>query len=401
MTILARIIAAASLIFMGAGTAAFAQAEVTAAQDTAAAVERLFGRDPIQPDWFDDAFLREVPASQISDLIGRMTGEFGDLTEVTGSGEALVVHLAEADVPTTVRLDSAGRISTLFFQTPVPTKGTLEDHVAAIAALPGKRSVVVMSNGEIRAAYEPDAMLAVASAAKLAILKALEDAVTRGELHWDQVVQFDPAWRSLPTGILQDWPKGTALTVETLANLMISISDNTATDALIGIVGRDAIETVTPRNAPFVKTLELFKLKASEDGRREWADADEPGRRALLDRLQGSPAPLPGGLTKPAPEIEWFMSARELCDLIGDVGRLRPMRINPGLADPGDWASVAFKGGSEPGVLNYTTLLTGEDGAVHCVAATWNADEALDEARLAAPYRGILRALFKTAKTTD
>ena len=39
----------------------------------------------------------------------------------------------------------------------------------------------------------------------------------------------------------QDWPKGAPVTLHTLATLMISISDNTATDQLIAIVGRDAI----------------------------------------------------------------------------------------------------------------------------------------------------------------
>ena len=41
---------------------------------------------------------------------------------------------------------------------------------------------------------------------------------------------------------MQDWPPGAAVTVETLATLMISVSDNTATDTLIRLVGRERVE---------------------------------------------------------------------------------------------------------------------------------------------------------------
>jgi hypothetical protein len=38
-----------------------------------------------------------------------------------------------------------------------------------------------------------------------------------------------------------------------------------------------------------------------------------------------------------------------------------------------------------------------QDGTAHCVVATWNADRALDEARLLAPYRAILHLLARDA----
>lgn len=47
--------------------------------------------------------------------------------------------------------------------------------------------------------------------------------------------------KSLPGGILQNWPKGAPLTLHTLAGLMISQSDNTAADTLLEILGRDVV----------------------------------------------------------------------------------------------------------------------------------------------------------------
>jgi beta-lactamase class A len=44
------------------------------------------------------------------------------------------------------------------------------------------------------------------------------------------------------SGTLQDLPDGTKLTVEQAAVKMISVSDNTAADMLLKLVGRAAVE---------------------------------------------------------------------------------------------------------------------------------------------------------------
>jgi hypothetical protein len=43
---------------------------------------------------------------------------------------------------------------------------------------------------------------------------------------------------------------------------MISVSDNTAADALLSIAGRENVEKFAPRNRPFLSTREAFILKA-------------------------------------------------------------------------------------------------------------------------------------------
>ena len=77
---------------------------------------------------------------------------------------------------------------------------------------------------------------------KLATLTALRRDIEKKKRAWTDVVTLRPEVRSLPSGILRDWPDGSPLTLYALAALMISKSDNTATDALIGLLGRDAIE---------------------------------------------------------------------------------------------------------------------------------------------------------------
>jgi len=73
-------------------------------------------------------------------------------------------------------------------------------------------------------------------------------------------------------------------------------------------------------------------------------------------------------------QIEWFFSTRQLCKLMQQVQDLPLMSVNPAghLVDPGNWKHIAFKGGSEPGVLNLTTRLVSKRGNHYCVALTTN-----------------------------
>ena len=197
---------------------------------------------------------------------------------------------------------------------------------------------------------------------------------------------------------MQTWPDGAPLTLQTLATLMISLSDNTATDALISVMGREVVETKTARNRPFLTTQELFKLKNPQNRPllERYLAGDEAAKRAVLAELVDRPFPsvevFAGAPV--ALEVEWFFSARQLCALIEEVQSLPLMSVNPGVADPANWQRIAFKGGSEPGVLNFTYWLEGEDGATYCVSATQNNSEALiDETAFSALYGGLLNAL--------
>ena len=59
----------------------------------------------------------------------------------------------------------------------------------------------------------------------------------------------------------------------------------------------------------------------------------------------------------------------------------------------GDWNRVSFKGGSDFGVFNLTTGVETAEGVRHCVSATWNDDETLDEDTFMVLYAGLLHQL--------
>lgn len=371
---------------------------VTGAESMApdATLRALFEAEKLDETRFSPAFLAQIPASGIAQLLSRLRQSYGALGAINPDGDGYRLNFEGAEIPARIVLDQEGRIAGLWFGAPVPS-GSIEEHAAAITGLPGDVSLLVLEDGKPVISHNADEPLAVGSAAKLAILQALALAVENGEKQWSDVVTLRPEWKSLPSGTLKDWPDGTPLTLGSLAHFMMSISDNTATDALIRLVGREAVEAISPRNSPFLTTRELFTLKTRDHAtlRLEWAGADETARRHILERTADIPLPSAQALT-PEPTYkaaEWFFTAAELCTLLEETSALPSGSINPGPVDPGQWRKFSYKGGSETGVLNLSSRVVGADGIARCVVATWNHPSALDENSLLLPYRGILDAL--------
>lgn len=362
-----------------------------------AALERLFTSQPIQAEWFTDDFLAEVPTAQLTTILTQITDQLGVYTRVEGDKSPFTVVFARGTATAQIVLDEQARISGLFFSDLIPNVGGTDDAIAGFEALPGQVSVVTLEDTEERAVLDADTPLAVGSTFKLAVLSTLQDQIQAGTHTWDDVVLLKPEWKSLPSGILQDWPDDAPLTLQTLATLMISQSDNTATDALISIVGREAVEEKTERNRPFLATREAFLLKDPANGQllARYRSGDEAAKRRVLQELEGLPLPSADAFSNEptALEVEWFFTTRELCDLMAEVQALPLMGVNPGATNPDKWARVAFKGGSEPGVLNLTTWLTTQSGASFCVSATQNQNVPIDEAAFVSLYSGLVETL--------
>lgn len=361
------------------------------------ALERLFNAASLKAEWFTPAFLSQVPMTQVQQIITSIKAELGTYQEVQSEGGDYRIVFERGDVPAQISLNANGQISGLFFQPARLKFGQLSDIVTAFKALPGQVSLVVLEDGTERVALNANQTLAVGSTFKLAVLAALKQQIQAGQHSWGEVVPLQAQWKSLPSGILQTWSDSSLLTVQSLAALMISQSDNTATDHLIHLVGREAIEAITPRNRPFLTTREAFILKSQKnsDLLRQYQAGDQAARRQLLQTLVQQPLPNAGEFTaEPAAlDVEWFFTTTELCNLMGKVKDLPLMSINPGVAQPQDWERIAYKGGSEPGVLNLTTGLRAKNGKQYCVSATWNNTAVLNETHFLTLYTSLLAML--------
>lgn len=370
-------------------------------QRTAQVVELLNGTLPPE-EAMADSFLQSVPAEQIRVIGTQLTGQFGQALAVesiepassTRAAFTIRMERALASGGIAIQAEPPGKITELLLQTFEPTDDSAEKITADLAALPG--SVAAWFGpleGEPAFAFgDPQQPYALGSTFKLYVLSALARAVEAGRLDWDDVVSLGD--RSFPSGMLQDWPDGAPLTLHTAATLMISISDNTATDLLIDAVGREAVEaemratghSAPELSTPFLKTIELFVLKGGGQG-TAYAQADEAERRAILERLvtQGvDPAPVldvfSGGTPVLIDSIEWFASMederrlmRRLAELEDDTAR-QIMTVNTALGEGAraDWSYVGYKGGSEPGVRNLSWLLRDDAGTWRMLALGWN-----------------------------
>ncbi|MFC4255775.1 serine hydrolase [Altererythrobacter xixiisoli] len=275
-----------------------------------------------------------------------------------------------------------------------PQNDSLVAVTAELHALPGDVGVYFgpMNGGRPLLAIQDKQPFAVGSTFKLYVLSALVRSIAEGRHRWDEVVPLDH--KSLPSGMIQDWPDGAPMTLHTLATLMISISDNSATDQLIHLLGREAVEAEVARsgsahaaaNRPFMTTRDMFALKAGSDGRlAAYGAAGEAERRGMLAKIADEPLSTDAierafANGPRALNVEWFASARDVAAIFGqlidqnDATALAILAVNPGMTPlPGDrWNYIGYKGGSEPGVLNLSWLLRDKGGAWWTLSASWN-----------------------------
>ena len=396
---------AAAFVGLCAFAPSFAQSPTPAASSPAplsefarARVDTLLRTGHADPSWFAPDFLAQVPASQVDAIVAQLGASLGAYQSIDGTQGDYTARFAKGTVEVLVHLDAQNRIDGLFFKPPHASGSSLDDALRALHPKSGTLSYAIVENGHDVAALDPSRPLAVGSAFKLAVLAALRDEIAHGKRHWTDVVPLQARWKSLPSGVLRTWPDGTPLTLATYAAEMISISDNTAADALIRITGPSALTPYASSNQPFLTTREAFTLKSRTEAtqRAAYAASNTAGARAaILRAVDGLPLPTLTSLDDaPALAIEWHYSVLELCSLIHRVADLPLMSINPGAAEAASFRHVAYKGGSDSGVLNLTTEVTTKRGSTLCFSATVNdAAAAIDEGPFELAYAGVLAAL--------
>lgn len=409
-----RLIAIALAVMLAAtAPAALAQSVAAPSARTASPLEQtaprlldlLAGRAAPDATLFTDEFLAAIPPAQIKAIVGQLAAQHGP-AEAIGSikpmGSTLgrvTIDYQKSRVTMDLRVtdEPNPRISELLITDIQPRNDSLAAIEADFRALPGSAGFGIYRLGsgkpELVAGFNPQRQFGIGSAFKLWVLDALAADVAAKRRKWSDVVSLGRP--SLPSGDMRKWPPGSPVTLHTLAVAMISDSDNTATDTLIGVVGRERIgqhllatgHSAPALTLPFLTTLEAFALKAGPVAERDaYGAADDATQARMLTAL----APrLDAGKIDPAflsgkpnaiATIEWFASAEDLAELLDSLRR-RPdpavmaiLGVNPGLGpdSAARYARVGFKGGSEPGVLNLTWLVQSKDGSWYAVTASWN-----------------------------
>ena len=327
-------------------------------------------------------------------------GTGAKLVSITVDEPSMVVAIVSAGgagprVRVGVTVQSRGLIGDLDISPtiagPVPATWAGVDAALRSVAPQVRLLVADVSNGSCQPVHSigPATAAPFGSVLKLYVLVALGQAVAAGKVGWDQPLTVTTQLKSLPSGVLQYEPDGTQVSVRDAAAKMMFISDNTATDMLINLVGRSAVEAALTAtgmanpalNRPFLTTRETYILALDPALAKRYLAANEAGRRALLantvDRL-----PLPDVVAamrtlstrSTMGNLGWFASASDICRAYAALAALtrRPglspigqvLSLNDDLLglDPAVWTTTWRKGGVGPGVLALAYLATTRTG---------------------------------------
>jgi beta-lactamase class A len=119
-------------------------------------------------------------------------------------------------------------------------------------------------------ALDEDRVMPTASLIKVPVLVALYAAVARGGTSLDDRLTYGPEHRCLGSGVLSKLAPGVEMSVRDAAVLMMTISDNSATNMCIDLVGIDAVNA-TMRHLGLESTTLFLRLgdrSAGVDARR-------------------------------------------------------------------------------------------------------------------------------------
>lgn len=363
---------------------------------------------------FSAEFLDEVSIEELNPQL-----EY--ITEVVVTGileDAPESLLVEGDVGgeginIAIEVDDDERIETLLFLPPedhaLPSQPTDWEEVDAriddVAPNGAFLAARIDDNGECEPIHtnansDP---IAVGSVFKLFVLQAIAASVESGDIAWDDTVEITNEMKSLPTGELQDRPEGDEVSVMEASQLMISVSDNTATDLLIDLVGRTAVEdqiaTISENQdlaLPLMDTRTFFDLKLNNypDELERYLALSESEKSTYLDDFAelGTPSDddLEAWTSQPRSidDLEWFFSPDDICAVYAELDQWDDSEVEQAMSvhDGGleianeDWDNVWFKGGSEPGVYALSHLGKHVEGDRYVVAIMVNnPDEVFQE----------------------
>ena len=369
--------------------------------------------------FFAPAFLAQIHAEQIRSISQSLVAQNGAVTGLEGieranaQGGTVIIGYERARVRVNLSIAAAppNQVIGLLISAVQARDDSATKIGGELAALPGNAGMLLRRIDDPSAppllSVNPEREYAIGSGFKLWVLAEAARAVAAGERKWSDIIPLgDPA---LPSGITQSWPPRAPMTLHSLATLMISISDNTASDTLLHALGRERVGMMVgvtghakPEGTlPVLSTTEAFALKmdANADLRARWTTLAPKDRLALLGRDAArlgrsaiDPTQL-AGTPRAIEAIEWFASPADMARTFGwlrtkgGTDALAILAVNPGIA-PGEAARfsyVGFKGGSEGGVVSLNFLVKAKSGHWYTLTGSWNDPKGLiDEKRFVA-----------------
>lgn len=346
-------------------------------------IQKIFTQDlSLCKGLFHKSFFRSGLFVKLKPIVKEYKSELGELKKVIKVNNDFEMHFEKGKAQCRITLIKSKLIRSIWFGNWAFFDNSIKLIIPAFKRLQGEGSVTIIRDDTVvLASYNSDIPLAIASSFKLYVLKALENYLTKYNIHASTNITLDEKNKSLPSGILHTWPDKSPISLKKLANLMISISDNTAADNLILYLGRERVERAAPtRMRPFLTTAELFTLKWGVQDKvvSKYIHSGLIEKRKILENIKhfDRNTIYIGHAPTLIKEIEWHATTKELCHLIYSLRDNSSITLNPGFASPSNWHFIGYIGGSEPGVQQFTYLIRKEkNGSLYAISATLNDPE--------------------------
>ncbi len=418
---------------IGTSASVMAQSVSQEFQQRANQLIPLFNSQIAYNDYFAPNFLEAVPTRQLDQIITGANAQYGKAISirsiVANDPHAGIIKLnfekATATIQMVINPNAPFLVSLLLLQGFEVAGDNYSDIEQEISALPGKAGFAIhlLSNRQAPTMikqYRGADQFAIGSTFKLYILAELAAQIERGRLKWSDIAPLAP--KSSTLGGTEKWPEGSPLSLQSLATLMISVSDNNATDALIAFLGRRNIEARVRqighddinRITPFLSTAEAFsfKMKANDKLRNDFLRASEKEQQKIIarnknrlsidnyDAREFANGPLY------IEDIEWYATSTDISRVLDNLRQSRDpiikniLSLNSGIGanDARRWNYLGYKGGSEPGVISMSFMVQSRQGIWYSVSGSWNnPDKEVNRNQWVAIMTRILNILAQSA----
>lgn len=393
----------------------------------------LFNQQIAYNDYFASNFLQAIPTRQLDQIITGVNAQYGKAVSIHSiapndrNSGIIKLNFEKA----TATIEMVVNPSAPFLVSGLLVKGfeVIGDDYSGIereiSALPGKAGFAIhrLRNRQAPSMvreFRGSDQFAIGSTFKLYILAELAAQIESGRLRWNDVAPLAP--KSSTLGGTEKWPEGSPLSLQSLATLMISVSDNNATDALIAFLGRQNIEARVRsighddinKIIPFLSTAEVFSLKmrANDRLRSDFLRASENEQQNIIARNKNRLSIRNYNAREFASgplyidDIEWFASSTDIARIFETLRQSRDpivkkiLSLNSGIGsnDAGKWNYLGYKGGSEPGVISMSFLVQSRQGTWYSVTGSWNdPNKEINQNQWVALMTRILNVLVQSA----
>lgn len=325
------------------------------------------------PQIYHDASLEDFAG-----IFAQQRDYYGPCKGITKKGDEIRIEYRDAVLPLRGQF-TKGKIRNFYFGRPSFPDDNFEKIKSFADRTLGKASLFVSKDGKKILEHNP-APLNIGTNHSVFILKALKEKTDRKELSAETVVRLDDKVKSGSAGFLHFWAAGTALTIDTLKNMMFVERDLSAADMLIQAVGKKEIEKGGARLTPFLTNREYAQLFAEKDAARI---IKSPKRLADLFN-QNKFIEYPPERYDLTEKIGWFASTGEICSTLHALkeekmifSRFREVTEEEGRERWSDYSLFTARGW---GIAQNSALLRIKGKpSWYCVSITGNSHEAIEE----------------------